>query len=1059
MTIATVLRTTLAAAAIAVAPAAVLAQPAAASHPDALKNLKIRNLGPARAGGRVAAVAGIPGNPNVYYVGAAGGGIFKTIDGGATWKAIFTHEATSSIGALAVAPSNPQVVWVGTGEANIRNDITDGAGVYRSTDGGQSWQFMGLKDAGQISTIVINPHDADNVFVAVVGHAWAPNADRGVFRTTDGGKTWQKVLFVNDTTGASDLVMEPGNPMVLFAGMWQVRRYPWALDDGGPGSGLYRSTDGGTTWKKLTEGLPDGPYGRIAVAVAPSNPNHVYALIEAKTGLLWDSTDLGDHWHAVSDNHEFDVRPFYFSRFYVAPNDEKKLYFLSFLLVQSDDGGKTVARTDSEVHPDHHALWIDPTNPQRIIQGNDGGAYLSTDGGAHWTFLDKLPIEQTYMVAADSHVPYRICGGLQDNDAWCGPSNTLSGTGITGADWTDVIGGDGEYVVPAPSDPNIVYAEAQNGYVIRWDRRDNLTRDIRPYLPDVTQQTLADLKYRFNWTTPMAVSPTDANEVYMGANVLLRSTDGGEHWAAASGDLTRNDKSKQQLSGGPIHHDISGAESYDTILSISIAPTDPKVIWVGTDDGLVQVTRDSGKTWTNVTANMPGAPAWARVYQVGVSPFDAGTAYVSFDAHMLDDRKPYVFMTKDYGRTWTSIASSLPASNPVFVVREDPNQRGLLVAGTDTGLFYSSDDGGSWQKLTAGFPTVPVWDVQFEKANHDLMVATHGRGFFIFDDIRPLEGLSAAVEASKVHLFTPGPATLFYQWNTQPARPSNFTAPNPPYGAVIDYNLKDKLTTTPEEKKAGDETPVKIVITDAKGQAVATHYGPADAGVNRFVWDMRYDGPQKLSTEHGHGLPGPTVLAGEYHVTLTAAGQTERTTVTVKYDPRYQIAPTVYAAQLKAGIALRNEVDALDGMMNRITAMRHELGAFQSQVQARRQAGENISKAEPVAKQAEALDKKLGDLLDSVYDPGVQHDVIEDDIHDLTRLRAQLLGMYFTIPPGFGQAPNALHEAEMARLQKEVEGKLETFNQLLKTDVAAYNKAAFAAGAPTLFAGGAVAIK
>ncbi len=438
MTLANALRTTIVAAALAAAPAAGLAQPAASPQPDALKNLKIRNLGPARAGGRVTAVAGIPGKPNIYYVGSAGGGIFKTTDGGATWKAIFTHEATSSIGALAVSASNPQVVWVGTGEANIRNDVTDGRGVYRSTDGGQSWQFMGLKDAGQISTIVINPHDPDNVFVAVVGHAWAPSADRGVFRTTDGGRTWQKVLFVNDQTGASDLVMEPGNPMVLFAGMWQVRRYPWALDDGGPGSGLYRSTDGGTTWKKLTDGLPDGPYGRIAVAVAPSNPNHVYALIEAKTGLLWGSDDMGDHWHAVSDNHEYDVRPFYFSRFYVAPNDENKLYFLSFLLVESDDGGRTVARTDSSVHPDHHALWIDPTDPQRIIQGNDGGAYLTTDGGGHWTFFDKLPIEQTYMVAADDHVPYRICGGLQDNDAWCGPSNTLSATGITGADWTDV---------------------------------------------------------------------------------------------------------------------------------------------------------------------------------------------------------------------------------------------------------------------------------------------------------------------------------------------------------------------------------------------------------------------------------------------------------------------------------------------------------------------------------------------------------------------------------------------------------------------------------------------
>ena len=433
MTLVNALGTTIVAAALAAAPAAALAQPAASPQPDALKNLKIRNLGPARAGGRVTAVSGIPGKPNIYYVGAAGGGIWKTIDGGATWKAIFTHEATSSIGALAVSASNPQVVWVGTGEANIRNDVTDGRGVYRSTDGGQSWQFMGLKDAGQISTIVINPHDPDDVFVAVVGHAWAPSADRGVFRTTDGGKTWQKVLFVNDQTGASDLVMEPGNPMVLFAGMWQVRRYPWALDDGGPGSGLYRSTDGGTTWKKLTDGLPDGPYGRIAVAVAPSNPNHVYALIEAKTGLLWGSDDMGDHWHAVSDNHEYDVRPFYFSRFYVAPNDENKLYFLSFLLVESDDGGRTVARTDSSVHPDHHALWIDPTDPQRIIQGNDGGVYLTTER------RQELDLPRQPAHRAGLHGGHRRPGPLPDLRRPAGQrrlvravEHGLSGTGITG---------------------------------------------------------------------------------------------------------------------------------------------------------------------------------------------------------------------------------------------------------------------------------------------------------------------------------------------------------------------------------------------------------------------------------------------------------------------------------------------------------------------------------------------------------------------------------------------------------------------------------------------------
>ena len=1057
MSIRNAVLTVLAAVALAGLPAGAGAQSAPApSHPDIFAHLKFRNLGPPRAGGRVAAVAGVPGQPNIYYVGAAGGGVFKTVDGGSTWKAIFSHEPTASIGAIALAPSNPQIVWVGTGEANIRNDIIDGQGVYRSTDGGLTWQFMGLKDAGQISTIVINPVNPDIVFVAVVGHAWAPNPERGVFRTTDGGKTWQKVLYVNDTTGASDLAMDPGNPMVIFAGMWQVRRYPWTLVDGGPGSGLYRSNDGGTTWKKLTKGLPEGPLGRIAVAVAPSNPDHVYALIEAKHGMLWGSTDLGQHWHAISDDHAYDVRPFYFSRMMVAPNDENKIYFMSFNLVESDDGGKTIARTDSSVHPDHHALWIDPTNPNRIIQGNDGGAFLSTDAGKTWRFLDHLPIEQFYMVAADSATPYQVCGGLQDNDSWCGPSNSTSANGIRNNRWLDVVGGDGEYAVPAPSNPDIIYTDAQNGYIIRYDRKTNLTRDIRAYLPDVTVKKLADLKYRFNWTAPIAVSPTDANEVYLGANVVFRSMDGGGHWTAISGDLTRNDKSKQDFTGGPINLDLSGAESYDTILSITLAPTDQHVIWVGTDDGLVQVTRDGGQHWTNVTANIPGAPEWARVYQIGVSPFDAGTAYVSFDAHMLDNRKSYVYMTTDYGRTWKNITGNLPEV-PVYVVREDPNHRGLLVAGTESGLFYSADNGGSWSKLTAHFPTAAVYDVKFVKASHDLLVATHGRGLFVFDDIRPIEEMSSAVESSDFHLFTPGPGTEFYLWNNQPARPSEFSTPNPPYGVVVDYFLKKKLTATPDEAKQ-KETPVKIVVTDAAGHVVATKYGPSAEGVDRFVWDMRYDGPTPMTFDHGQPLPGPMVAAGTYHLAVTVGGHTEQATAEVRSDPRLSIAPAVYAAQLGASLELRNEVSALDEMMNRLHAMTGQIAAFEDQVQQRTKAGAPAAEYEAVVTQAKALDKKLSDLLDSVYNPDIQHNVIEDDIHALVRLDAQLLGMYFTIPPGWGQAPNPLHLAEMARLKTELDGKLAAFNQLLKTDVAAFNKAAYAKGAPTVFGGAPIRV-
>src|SRR6266699_5288100 len=600
---------------------------------DSLNNLKFRNLGPSVAGGRVAAVVGVPGDRNLYYVGPAAGGVWKTIDGGDSWEAVFKDQPTSSIGAVALAPSNPNVVWVGTGEGNPRNDVVDGRGVFMSPDAGKSWQFMGLGDVGQISRIVIDPANPDVVFVAALGHVWAPNADRGVFRTADGGKTWQKVLFVNDTTGAADLVMVPGNPRVLFAGVWQFVRYPWELVSGGAGSGIYRSRDGGLTWERLTEGLPAGPLGRIALAVGPANPSHVYALLETKEGMLWDSKDLGDHWTKVSDFHGLSARPFYFSLVHVSPADDRKLFFSSYLLLRSDDGGKTTTPIDRGVHVDHHALWIDPQNPDRMIQGNDGGAYVTESGAKNWRYLNNLPIEQFYMVAADNNTPYMLCGGLQDNNAWCGPSSSVGGGagagagGLNGSEWFTVTGGDGEYAVPAPSDSSILYVDSQNGNITRVDLKTGQSRSIRPYLSGVSEMKPADLKHRFNWTSPIAVSPTDASVEYLGGNVVFKTTDGGEHWAAISPDLTRNEKAKQVTSGGPIEYDISGAETYNTILTVNLAPTDANVIWVGTDDGLVQLTRDGGKTWTNVAGHFPGLGAGAgpegRVYQIGISPFDA----------------------------------------------------------------------------------------------------------------------------------------------------------------------------------------------------------------------------------------------------------------------------------------------------------------------------------------------------------------------------------------------------------------------------------------------------
>jgi len=1036
---------------------------AASTTHDVFHNLKFRNLGPAIAGGRVTSTVGIPGNPNIYYVGAAGGGVFKTTDGGLHWKAIFKHAGSASIGSIALAPSNPNLVWVGTGEMNIRNDVLDGAGLYLSSDAGKSWKLMGFKDAGQIGKIMVDPQDANTVFVSVFGHVWGPNPERGIFKTSDGGKTWKKVLFVNDHTGAIDLVMDAGNPQVLFAAMWQAQRYPWTLDEGGPDSGIWRSTDGGDTWTRLTKDMPKGPIGRIALAIAPSDSERVYALIETQRGkgLLFNSNDMGDHWQRVSEDYNLDVRPFYFSRLFVSPNDANKIYFLSFFLMESDDGGHTARPIDiPSVHVDHHAFWQDPTNPDRIIQGNDGGAYLSQNGGKTWRFLDGMPIEQFYMVAADSKMPYNLCGGLQDNSGWCGASSSLADDVVSGNDWYTAVGGDGEYVVPAPSDPDIIYGNAQDGAITRFDLRTKLSPDIMPYLHGpggINDLETKDQKYRFNWTSPIAVSPTDANTVYMGGNVLFKSTDGGTHWAVISPDLTRNDKSKQLNSGGPVNLDLSGAETYDTILSLTLAPTDPKTVWVGTDDGLVQVSRNDGQSWSNVTPS--GAPQWARVYQMGVSPFAAGTAYAAFDNHEMDDHKPYVFKTDNYGKSWHNIAKGLP-DQPVLVVREDPNQQGLLVAGTMTGLWYSSDAGGHWQPLKANFPTAAVFDLKF--VHHALVVATHGRGLFVLDNIRPVEEMNEAVAKQAFHLFTPSAGTEFVRWSHGEGAEPAFTTPNAPGGTLLDYYLQDALQATPAEK-AQHQSPVKIVITDSNGKVVATDYGPSKAGVNQFVWNMHYDPATQLDFEHlpafalaaGFSPTGPMVLPGTYKVAVTVNGKTENTTLTVRSDPNQNIPTQVMQADLKISLEVRDQTSAFNEMLNRIVGMQKTLSDFENGVDAK---PDQQAQYSAVLSQAKALDKKLTDLKNSVYNPDRQHMTPEDDIHWLSRLNGQLQSLGY-VSYLVGQAPTEPMLTTANEISTTLNKVLAEFNGILATDVSAYNKSAYAAGAPTLLVGQPISIK
>ncbi len=1031
---------------------------------DPLENLRFRNLGPAAGGGRVAAVVGIPGQPNIYYVGAAAGGVFKTVDGGLSWKAIFEKEDNASIGAIALAPSNPNLVWVGTGESNIRNDVATGKGVYLSTDAGSTWKSMGLKDAGQIANIVIDPNNSNIVFVGVLGHAWGPNPERGVFRTTDGGKTWDKVLYVNDTTGVSSLVMDPGNPMVLFAGMWQMVRHPWNLDNGGPNSGIYRSTDGGATWKKLTDGMPEGPIGNIGIAAAPSNPRHIYALVEAKKGLLYDSQDLGDHWREVSNNHALDARPFYFSEMQVSPTDENRVYFLSFNVLVSDDGGKTSRVSGRGVHPDNHTMWIDPKDPERIILGNDGGVYVSHNAGLDWRFLNNLPIEEFYQVDADEATPYMLCGGLQDNNGWCGASNTLNRSGIGESDWFTVVGGDGEYVVPAAGTSKNVYADSQNGYIQRVNVGNGLSDSIRPYFLGVGDKKPADLKYRFNWTTPIIVNPKNPDEVYMGGNVIFKSTDAGAHWKPISPDLTRNDKTKQESSGGMVELDMSGAETFDCVLSMSLSPVDSKIIWAGTDDGVIQVTQDGGDHWSNVTPK--GLPEWGRLQQIEASRFEAGTAYAAVDFHEVDNNRPYVYKTKDFGKTWTAINEGLPEDVPARVIRENPNRRGFLVLGTDTGLYYSNDDGSKWTPLKSNFPTAPVYDIKFVKKSHDLVVATHGRGLFVMDNITPLE---ESTGDNSFHLFSIQAANHWHFWNKGGFSAGSFVAPNPPSGAEVDYYLPEELKASPEQRRKR-EGPVKIVITDADGKMVRTMYGPSKMGYNRANWDLRYAGPKQLNFLPQNAAAeeenpffnrnaGPAVIPGTYKVTVTANGKSETKTVEVALDPRFPNADVNgFKAQVAAALEVRDETSALNEALNRINSLKKQLSSIEELLGATDENGVQNAEYRPVLQQARAMRKKLDALEEPIYNHDIQPGA-SDDLHYLSRFQNRLRSVNGIVNSGYAQAPNELAVEEMTEVRKELDRHLKEINDFLNNEVVAFNKLAIEKGSSTLFAGTPITVK
>ncbi|MGE5243704.1 MAG: sialidase [Betaproteobacteria bacterium] len=928
-----------------------------------LAQLRFRYIGP--VGNRMSAVAGVPGDPLVYYAGAASGGIFKTTDGGATWQPIFDGEPVASIGSLAVAPGHPEIVWAGTGETWIRSHISVGAGIYKSTDAGRTWSLMGLENTGRIGRIVIDPQNPDVVFAAALGHSYGPQPDRGLFRTTDGGRTWQKVLFVDENTGCSDVVMDPGNPQVLFAGMWQFVIHTWAQESGGPGSGLFKSTDGGTTWTRLTgHGLPEQEVGKIGLATARNDPKRVYALIETGTGEpfhgkptaegeLWRSDDGGENWRMMTPSHDVGGRPHYYFRMAVEPDNADDLYFLTASFSRSQDGGATLhtmrgypatAGGHALGAPplgDFHDMWIDPANADRMIVSNDGGVGFSVNRGRTWQRV-QFPNAQVYHVAVDDEIPYNVYGNRQDGPSFRGPSNSrVMGYGqfvpvISRGLWQTVGGGESGWTIPDWSDPNIVWSSGTasgslGGSIDRYDERTRQYRSVEVWPDNPEGWPAGELKYRFNWTFPVAMSPFDHNRVWVGSQYVHETTDGGQSWHVISPDLTLNDRSRQGPSGG-LTGDNIGPEYGDTLISIAGSPKQDGVIWTGSNDGQVNVTRDGGKTWTNVTANIPDLPPWGTIYTIAPSHFDAGTAYITVDLHQENNRDPYVYKTADFGATWKSLSATIPHSALSYAhsVAEDPAHPGLLFLGTENALYVSFDDGGRWQPLQNNLPHVPVYGITVQPRFHDLVLATYGRGFWILDDITPLERLAAGGEPRAATLFPPRPAYRF-RGITPPAAPSYdlVDGQNPPYGADIDYFLP---------KGAGE---VGIAILDDRGEAVRTLRGTNQAGVNRVWWDLRSapSEPVRLRTSpiyapwmkvgpEGRPAGGRMSLLmppGRYTVKLTADGESQSQPLVVLKDPHSAGTEADIQASFALARAVRDDIVTVGGWVNTIEQLRRQI--------------------------------------------------------------------------------------------------------------------------------------
>ena len=1011
--------------------------------PDIYSRLRYRYIGP--GGNRTSAVVGVPGDPMVYYIGASSGGIWKSVDAANSWFPVFDDQPAQSIGALAVAPSDPSVVWAGTGEAFVRSNISIGNGVYKSTDAGRTWKHMGLDMTGRIGRVVIHPDDPDTVLVAALGHCYGPQKERGVFRTTDGGKTWKHVLFVDENTGCFEIAMNPNNPRIMFAGMWPLVIRTYGRESGGPNGGIWKSIDGGTTWKRLTgHGLPGAPLGKIGIAIAQSNPDVVYALIETghpNRGVLWRSNDGGENWRLVSYNRILNERPHYASRVMVNPGDENEVYFAANSQSRTLDGGYTSETV--RWGGDCHDMWADPEDPNRFMISNDGGVLITRNRGENWQRIE-LPIAQMYHVYVDNQIPYYVYGGMQDGPAYKGPSTGgFARFGRGESQWQTTAGGECGFIIPDPVDPNIVWGGSYNAMLERADYRTGHISTVHVWPESIYGSHAAVAKYRFNWTFPIHISPHDHNKVYVGSQYVHMTKDKGRSWTVISPDLSTNDMSKMGPSGG-LTRDNLAVEYGCVVFAIAESPVEEGCIWAGTNDGLLHVTRDGGKTWTNVTKNIPNLPPWGMVSNIEPSRYDAGTAYITIDFHQMNIRDPFVYKTTNYGKSWKSISADIPRSVFSYChwIHEDPVRKGLLYLGTENAIYVSFNDGANWLLLQNNLPHAPVHHMVVQEHFNDLVVGTYGRGFWIMDDITPLQQLTDRVLKSDVHLFKPRDA---YRLHSITGGPSVFPS------ASINYYLKSAV-----------RGPVQISILDGDGQMVDTLRGSGNAGINRIMWRLRYSGARAarlrtkppgnptvveekrfvttwtregwypiLSWGTSGGFRGFLVAPGEYTVKLSAGGKEYTEKLVVKKDPRSEGTIEDIKAQIRMQKEIREDLNTTSDMISQIEWMRKQLYDLKDVLKEGGAAGD-------VLKATDEFDKKLRSVEDELF----QHIIAEGDTKSFRyphKLYCKFSVLAEDVSGNVDFAPNKQQREVHAVLKQRLAEQRALYEGLLAKDLPAFN--------------------